>query len=908
MTKKWLLWLVTILFLWMISSRLDELEALGQTMMSGQWQWLLAAVGLQFIYYIAYSAVYKFAFDTVDVQSSVWELTPVTYASLFANLAAPTGGAAGAALYVDEVARRGQSRTRATVGVLLMLVIDFGVLALMVLFSLGLLYQMRDLQLYEVVATLILVCFVGIMAAALTLGLWRPSWLRWSLDRIHQLTNLLGRLIRRPALLDAEWSARNAAEFEEAAQAMSRRPWALTWTTIVALIAHALDLLSLYTLFLAFHQPVTWEVLMVGYAMNLLFTIVSPTPNGVGVVEGLLPVIYTSMGLPLATATVISLTFRGITFWLPMLAGFFLLRRLKLFTPTERSLAEQEQPHFVAVATAAMGVINVLSGATPGWADRLQTLGALSPLMVRHGSRLTSVIAGFGLIILARGLWRRKEMAWWLTVLLLLASIVIHLVKGLDYEEAALAAILLVVLLTQRARFHARSDPPSFRQGMSVLATASIFTLAYGAVGFYLLDRHFQVDYRFSTAIRQTVVMFTQFYDPGLQPLTGFGRYFANSIYVIGAVTLGYAFLLLLRPVFVHNIASASERRRATMIVEAYGHTSLARFTLFPDKRYFFSPGGSVIAYATKGRTAIALGDPIGPPADVAAAITAFQAFCGRNDWLPAFYQTLPDYLDRYRAAGFTALCIGHEGIVHLDTFTTSGGPNHALRTTANHLARLGYQTIMHEPPLDQKLLAELRAVSDEWLTLIHGTEQRFALGAFDDDYVRASQVMAVHGADGAVVAFANIVPEYQRNEITIDLMRHRRTVVSGTMEFLFIGFLQWAQGQGYASFNLGLSALSGVGEAPDDPALERALHYIYGHINRFYNFQGLHAFKEKFHPEWSPRYLVYANVARLPRTLTALARATAGDNFWLGYGRDLQTWATEWRQRRWGNGRKAAS
>lgn len=112
--------------------------------------------------------------------------------------------------------------------------------------------------------------------------------------------------------------------------------------------------------------------------MTLLFGIVSPTPNGIGIVEGIMPVIYSSLGLPLATATVISLTFRGFTFWLPMLAGFFLLRRLKLFTPAERSLAEREEPHIVAIATAVMGVINVLSGAIPGLVERMRLLAQYS--------------------------------------------------------------------------------------------------------------------------------------------------------------------------------------------------------------------------------------------------------------------------------------------------------------------------------------------------------------------------------------------------------------------------------------------------------------------------------------------------------------------------------------------------
>ncbi|HMN30642.1 MAG TPA: phosphatidylglycerol lysyltransferase domain-containing protein, partial [Caldilineaceae bacterium] len=89
----------------------------------------------------------------------------------------------------------------------------------------------------------------------------------------------------------------------------------------------------------------------------------------------------------------------------------------------------------------------------------------------------------------------------------------------------------------------------------------------------------------------------------------------------------------------------------------------------------------------------------------------------------------------------------------------------------------------------------------------------------------------------------------------------------------------EWAKAQGYATFDLGLSALWGIGEQPTDPQVERLLRYIYQHVSEFYNFQGLHAFKEKFHPHWSPRYLVYPNPTALPTVLWALGRATAGDD-----------------------------
>jgi phosphatidylglycerol lysyltransferase len=103
-------------------------------------------------------------------------------------------------------------------------------------------------------------------------------------------------------------------------------------------------------------------------------------------------------------------------------------------------------------------------------------------------------------------------------------------------------------------------------------------------------------------------------------------------------------------------------------------------------------------------------------------------------------------------------------------------------------------------------------------------------------------------------------------------------------MDFLFVSLFEWARAQGYATFSLGLSSLSGVGEHADDPAVERAMHFIYQHVNQFYNFKGLHAFKEKYHPIWSPRYLIYPSAASLPVVLAAMIQASSGDRLLLRY------------------------
>lgn len=57
-------------------------------------------------------------------------------------------------------------------------------------------------------------------------------------------------------------------------------------------------------------------------------------------------------------------------------------------------------------------------------------------------------------------------------------------------------------------------------------------------------------------------------------------------------------------------------------------------------------------------------------------------------------------------------------------------------------------------------------------------------------------------------------------------------------------------------------------------------MHFVYENVNQFYSFKGLHEFKEKFHPAWSPRYLVYPSTADLPNAALALTKISSGDGF----------------------------
>jgi phosphatidylglycerol lysyltransferase len=881
---RWLFWLLVIGFVGVIVSQLTNLQSILNTLARGMWQWVLVAALLQVIYYIFYTGLIQSAFNTVEVEARLGELLPLTFASIFLNVAHPSWGIGDAALFIDDAARRNQSPARAVAGALLVLVANLSAFTLILIFGFFFLFRRNDLEIYEIAAGLILLVIVGGLNVILLMGLRRPDQLLSLLGSLQGLFNSIARRFNRLPTLSDAWAEQKANEFAEAALAITAHPQRLIRVLIISLSAHLINLSSLHAVFLAFHQPVGLELLIAAYAVGILFWIVAITPQGIGVVEGVMALVIASLGVPADRALVIALAFRGLTFWLPMIAGFVLLQRVRLFSAATRAKSEVWSVRLVAMLTGAMGVVNVLSALTPTMQSRLLRLSAISPLGVRHGGRLATTLAGFALIVLASNLWRRKRVAWLMTIIILEISAISHIIKGLDIEVAILALGLSAWMIYLRPHFHARSDPPSIRQGIQMVVASGAFTLAYGVMGFYLLDHEFRMHFGLLDALRQTIIMFTQFYDPGLQPITGLGRYFADSIYIVGAVTMSFALLLLVRPVLLRRPAFPAERSHAGKIVAAFGRSSMARLTLMNDKSYHFSPGGSVIAYVVQGRVAFVLGDPIGPPEDTYSAVRDFRMFCTRNDWTPAFYQVLPDCLSVYQQSGFEALCVGHEAIVTLETYTLSGRHNKGLRSAVNRIERLGYTAKHYAPPIPNKLVEELRTISDEWLSDVQGTEKRFSVGWFDTDYITQSHVSVLYTPEDQAVAFANLLPEYQANEVSVDLMRYRHTGEHGLMEFLFNAMFEWAKGEGYATFNLGLSALSGIGQRPQDPVIERTLHYIYEHVNQFYNFKGLHEFKEKFNPHWSPRYLIYPGLSTLPLLTIALIRADSGGDVLGGY------------------------
>jgi uncharacterized protein (TIRG00374 family) len=374
---RWLFWLLVIGFIWVLVSRLTEIEKLANTLRQGQWQWVLVAALLQVVYYIVYAALYQASFSVVEVKSRLGGLIPVMFASVFMNSIA-VGAASGSALFVDDARRRGESPARAAAGTLLVMVTDFGTFLVILLAGMIYLLSVHNLKSYEIFSAGFLLLMIGGMAAVLLTGVWSPRALHSLLNWVRKTVNRCAAIFRKPELLHESWVETNAADFMEASLAISTHPQRLAKAFGIAFAAHLVDIASLFAIFLAFHQIVSIGVLISGYAIGILFWIISITPQGIGVVEGMMALVFTSLGVPSERATIIALAFRGFTLWLPMLVGFILLRTLRVFNPKAQPLSREWGLRIVAAFTALMGVINVLSALSarsPGDPGKIITAG-----------------------------------------------------------------------------------------------------------------------------------------------------------------------------------------------------------------------------------------------------------------------------------------------------------------------------------------------------------------------------------------------------------------------------------------------------------------------------------------------------------------------------------------------------
>jgi len=352
---------------------------------------------------------------------------------------------------------------------------------------------------------------------------------------------------------------------------------------------------------------------------------------------------------------------------------------------------------------------------------------------------------------------------------------------------------------------------------------------------------------------------------------------FVRAMAGTAAVVIAFGLARLLRPAPARSaLPGAADLARAKAVAVRCPDVR-AHLALLGDKSLLFSDSGEAfIMYAISGRSWVALGDPLGPESEHAELVWAFRELAHRHGGWPVFYQVSRDLLPLCIDLGLTLLKLGEEAHVPLSTFSLDGGSRRGLRRTLHDVERSGTTFEIVSPEQVAPLLPELEAVSDAWLRAKRTREKGFSLGFFDADYLRNFPIALARRA-GEIVAFANVWTSEAKHTASVDLMRFSENAPRGVMEYLFVKLMLWSKEEGYRTFDLGMAPLSGFERRALAPAWQRLGALVYRHGEHFYHFRGLRQYKEKFDPEWEPRYLATPGGLAIPRILANVTTLVSG-------------------------------
>jgi len=613
--------------------------------------------------------------------------------------------------------------------------------------------------------------------------------------------------------------------------------------TLMQLVITALDVAAAaVVLYLLLPHAPPFGAFLLIYLLALAAGVLSHVPGGVGVFEAILLAAFADElgAAPLAAAL---LLYRLIYVMLPLLLACLtlLFSEAQRFLPTRQAMrvASGLAAPILALLVFLSGVVLLFSGATPEIDTRIENLGFMIPHRLIDASHFGASLVGVLCLLLAQGLRRRLSAAWMLTTILLLVGALLSILKGFDYEEASMLILTAILLAFFRRSFYRPSRllelpfSPLYLMASVCVLGASIWLLlfAYQDVPYsHQLWWQFTLDADAPRALRSAL----------------------GSAVLLVVVSLTWL-LRTARPVI--KLPDAEELAKAAEIVNASDQPD-GGLVLTGDKAILLHPAGNAfLMYAHRGRSLVALYDPIGPTQQRAELIWQFRDLCDVHHARPVFYQVRAENLPFYMDIGLTAIKLGEEARVDLRRFDieSKGKEMKDLRYTWNRGGRDGLSLEIYE--VGQAPLDELKVISDAWLTGKNVREKGFSLGRFSPEYLQHFRIAIIH-FEGKPVAFANLLETTSHELASLDLMRAHPDAPKLTMEFMMVGLILHYKQHGYGRFSLGMVPLSGLQPRRGAPLTQRLGSMVFRRGEQLYNFQGLRRFKDKFQPDWEPRYM----------------------------------------------------
>ncbi|OPH06331.1 bifunctional lysylphosphatidylglycerol flippase/synthetase MprF [Lacticaseibacillus paracasei] len=585
--------------------------------------------------------------------------------------------------------------------------------------------------------------------------------------------------------------------------------------------------------------------------------VISMVPGGLGSFDVLMIVELGQLGLDSSAAVVWLLFYRLFYYVIPFLIGAGLFaqdagKRLNAYLeglPVQ--LIRKAAFGFLVVFLYFSGIMLLLRGVAPDLAFQNTLYQRLYPYTFLFLDRVTNVIVAFLILGFGRGIASRVKRAYWPTVIVLIVAMVASLRE--DNHLRFIVFLILVVIALILTRRELTRDRLALSWG-NKLIDGAVFGLTF-------------IFYAFAVFYNAPAIHHRHVPDVFLFPSER--MFFTTLIGVmLAALTVYLIFRYLSAP--TKSLADPYDEARLKAVVAKFGGNEVSHLGLMRDKSlHFYQVDGEdrvFFLFKKKADKLIVMGEPVGDETQIPAAIADFMKQADDQDMSLVFYEINESLTMKLHEFGFDFMKFGEEGYVDVTTFTLAGTKRKGERALMHKFEREGYSVELLKPPFDDALLDDLQTVSDSWLD--GRSEKGFSLGFFDRHYLNQAPIAVVRAPDGKIVAFGTDMPTGNNEVTSIDLMRSSADAPSGIMDEVFIHLFELAKDRGFKYFNMGMAPLANVGTSSYSFIEEKIAHLVYEYGYRFYGFQGLRSYKNKYVTEWVPKYVAYRKRTSLLFTL----------------------------------------
>lgn len=594
------------------------------------------------------------------------------------------------------------------------------------------------------------------------------------------------------------------------------------------------------------------------FAVASVAGVVSMIPGGIGSFDTFMITGLGFIGVGKADALVWLLLYRIFYYILPFLVGvvFFVndagSRFNKAFEGLPLQLFRRVAHVFLTLFLWFSGVMIILVSTFPHLQEYNKIYGAFYGYVVYFANQATNIIMGFLLIGLARGVSSRVKRAFWPTTIVLIMATLNTLWKDPSIKISVfLVAVLFALWLSHKEFYREHFEYSWGAILVDGLSFVGIF-ITYIVVGVYNTPNYQRLHHVPRAALFPT-----------------------ERVWFSGLTAIAIAMVILVIVYwYLHNGKSSIfttpfDATRVDHVIQTYGGNEVSHLAYLKDKLlYFYQVDGEdkvFFMYQKKADRLIVMGEPVGDPAYRDAAIDDFLDVADKEGYSIVFYEIDEDMTMSLHEKGYDFFKFGEEGFVDLPSFSMDGKKRKTDRNLMSKFDRDGITFEELQPPFSEATLAELRQISDAWLD--GQNESGFSLGFFDNYYLNQASIYVMRNQDGHIIAFTTNMPTHT-DVASIDLMRYGKDAPSGTMDVMFIHLLQLNAAQGFKDFNMGMTPLANVGVSRFSFIEERIAHLIYEYGYRFYGFQGLRNYKEKYVTSWHGKYIAYRRRSSLVFTM----------------------------------------